>query len=137
MKTIILNRVFLSCVVSAFAQTSTRDSLWAFLLNVVNNAFYAVNEKLKTENGKFDPYVSVQTKKLNGKTEIIVKDNGNGIPPKALDKIFPPFFTTKPAGEGTGLGLSLAYDIVKAHGGTIKAETREQEGSTFIITLPF
>jgi two-component system, NtrC family, sensor kinase len=67
---------------------------------------------------------------------IIVADNGNGIPQKVLDKVFQPFFTTKPTGQGTGLGLSLSYDIVKAHGGEIKVETKEGEGSKFIIQLP-
>jgi two-component system, NtrC family, sensor kinase len=103
---------------------------------LINNAFYAVNEKQKTENGKFDPCVSVQTKKLNGQIEIIVKDIGNGIPQKVLEKIFQPFFTTKPTGEGTGLGLSLSYDIIKAHGGEIKVHTREGEGTTFKIDVP-
>ena len=95
------------------------------LLNLYNNAFYAVSEKKKNENGQYEPTVSVSTNKTNGKIEIIVKDNGNGIPPKVADKIFQPFFTTKPAGQGTGLGLSLSYDVVKAHGGEIKVETRE------------
>jgi len=80
--------------------------------------------------------VIVSTKKINDKIEINVKDNGNGIPQKVLDKIFQPFFTTKPTGQGTGLGLSLSYDIIKAHGGEIKVETKEHEGSEFIIKLP-
>jgi signal transduction histidine kinase len=84
----------------------------------------------------FEPTVSVFTKKLGDKIEISVKDNGNGIPEKVLDKIFQPFFTTKPTGQGTGLGLSLSYDIVKAHGGELKVETRESEGSVFSIQLP-
>jgi signal transduction histidine kinase len=78
----------------------------------------------------------VSTKKLGDKVFISVRDNGPGIPEKILDKIFQPFFTTKPTGQGTGLGLSLAYDIVKAHGGEIKVETKEGEGSEFIIQLP-
>jgi signal transduction histidine kinase len=82
------------------------------------------------------PTVSVSTKKANGKVEIKVKDNGNGIPQKVVDKIFQPFFTTKPTGQGTGLGLSLSYDIIKAHGGEIKVETKEDEGAEFIIQLP-
>ena len=106
------------------------------LLNLYNNAFYAVSEKKKIMPEGFEPTVSVITKKINDKIEIMVKDNGNGIPQKALDKIFLPFFTTKPAGQGTGLGLSLAYDIIKAHGGEIKVETKECEGSQFIIQLP-
>ena len=107
------------------------------ILNLINNAFYAVDEKKKQQlaNG-YEPTVSVSTKKINGKVEIRVKDNGNGIPQKVLDKIFQPFFTTKPTGQGTGLGLSLSYDIVKAHGGEIKVETKENEGTEFIIILP-
>ena len=84
----------------------------------------------------YEPTVIVSTKKINDKVEIKVKDNGNGIPKNILDKIFQPFFTTKPTGQGTGLGLSLAYDIVKAHGGELKVETKEGEGSMFIILLP-
>jgi signal transduction histidine kinase len=79
----------------------------------------------------------VSTKRVNDKIEIRVKDNGNGIPQKILDKVFQPFFTTKPTGVGTGLGLSLSYDIIKAHGGKIKVETKEGEGTEFIILLPF
>ena len=78
---------------------------------------------------------TVSTKKNNGRIEIKVSDNGNGIPQKVLDKIFQPFFTTKPTGLGTGLGLSLSYDIVKAHGGELKVETKEGKGSVFIIFL--
>ncbi|MGI8952559.1 MAG: ATP-binding protein [Chitinophagaceae bacterium] len=107
------------------------------LLNLFNNAFYSVNEKKKTANETYQPTVSVQTKELNDKIQITVKDNGNGIPQKVMDKIFQPFFTTKPTGEGTGLGLSLSYDIIKTHGGEIKVETKEGEGSEFIIQLPF
>ena len=106
------------------------------LLNLINNAFYAVNEKKKTTDENYKPLVSVQTKKINDKIEIIVSDNGNGIPQKIVDKIFQPFFTTKPTGEGTGLGLSLSYDIIKAHGGEIKVETKEGEGTQFIVQLP-
>jgi signal transduction histidine kinase len=80
--------------------------------------------------------VWVRTKKIEDKVLISVKDNGNGIPEKLLDKIFQPFFTTKPTGEGTGLGLSLSYDIIKAHGGELKVETKEGEGAEFIIYLP-
>jgi signal transduction histidine kinase len=106
------------------------------ILNVINNAFYAVNEKKKTAGENYDPEVSVQIKKLDDKIQIRVTDNGNGIPQNIVDKIFQPFFTTKPTGQGTGLGLSLAYDIVKAHGGEIKVVTKEGEGSEFIIHLP-
>jgi signal transduction histidine kinase len=107
------------------------------LLNLYNNAFYAVNEKKKNLSGPQDltGLVTVQTKKLNDKVEIRIEDNGNGIPQNIRDKIFQPFFTTKPTGQGTGLGLSLAYDIVKAHGGEIKVAT-EGEGSEFIMQLP-
>jgi signal transduction histidine kinase len=106
------------------------------LLNLFNNAFYAVNEKQKATDGNFKPAVSIQTKKINDKTEIRIADNGNGIPKKIIDKIFQPFFTTKPTGQGTGLGLSLSYDIIKAHGGDIKVVTKENEGTEFIILLP-
>jgi len=108
------------------------------ILNLINNAFYAVSEKTKLQSasGGYAPQVIVTTKKLNDKVEVRVKDNGNGIPQKNLDKIFQPFFTTKPTGEGTGLGLSLAYDIVKAHGGDIKLATKESEGSEFIVNFP-
>ena len=97
------------------------------LLNLFNNAFYAVNEKAKQQTNVYEPEISVSTKKINNTIELTVKDNGNGIPQKIVDKIFQPFFTTKPTGEGTGLGLSLSYDIIKAHGGEIKVETREGE----------
>ena len=106
------------------------------LLNLYNNAFYVVSEKKRQNSENYEPTVSVSTKNNDGKILISVKDNGNGIPQKVLDKIFQPFFTTKPTGQGTGLGLSLAYDIVKAHGGELKVETKEGEGSEFIILLP-
>jgi signal transduction histidine kinase/ligand-binding sensor domain-containing protein len=105
------------------------------LLNLLNNAFYAVDEKKRQLNGMFEPEVSVNTKKLEGKVEIHVKDNGNGIPENIVDKIFQPFFTTKPTGQGTGLGLFLSYDIIKAHGGELKVETKEREGAEFIVLL--
>ena len=106
------------------------------LLNLFNNAFYATNEKSKQHVEGYEPTISVSTKKINGKVEIFIKDNGNGIPQKVVDKIFQPFFTTKPTGEGTGLGLSLSYDIIKAHNGEIKVQTKENEGSEFTIQLP-
>ena len=84
----------------------------------------------------YTPTVTVATKRKDGKAEISVKDNGNGIPPKVVDRIFQPFFTTKPTGVGTGLGLSLSYDIVKKHHGEIKVQTKESEGSEFVIQLP-
>jgi signal transduction histidine kinase len=106
------------------------------LLNLYNNAFYAVSEKSKQSIPGYHPTVSVSTKKEADKILISVKDNGDGIPQKIVDKIFQPFFTTKPTGEGTGLGLSLSYDIVKAHAGEIKVVTKEGEGSVFTIQLP-
>jgi signal transduction histidine kinase/ligand-binding sensor domain-containing protein len=106
------------------------------LLNLYNNAFYAANEKQKLNIENYEPIVTVCTKRLIDKVEIKVSDNGNGIPQKIVDKIFQPFFTTKPTGVGTGLGLSLSYDIVKTHGGEIRVNTKENEGSKFIIQLP-
>jgi two-component system, NtrC family, sensor kinase len=116
------------------------------LLNLYNNAFYAVTEKKKSPHPlkggeEYEPVVTVTTRRLSpplgdrGKIEISVRDNGTGIPQKVVDKIFQPFFTTKPTGQGTGLGLSLSYDIIKAHGGEIKVETKEGEGTEFIILL--
>ena len=105
------------------------------VLNLLTNAFYAVNEKAKLGLQDYEPTVSVSTKKMGDKVFISVTDNGSGIPQKVLGKIFQPFFTTKPTGQGTGLGLSLSYDIVKAHGGELKVETREGEESSFIITI--
>ncbi len=113
------------------------------ILNLITNAFYAVKEKKNSEVENYEPTVTVSTshsplpwRGAGGEVIIKVADNGNGIPQKVLDKIFQPFFTTKPTGQGTGLGLSLSYDIVKAHGGEIKVETKEGEGTTFIIQLP-
>lgn len=112
------------------------------ILNLINNAFYAVTEKKKRleamdSKEKFEPTVSVSTKKIGDIIELKVEDNGNGIPKTLVDKIFQPFFTTKPTGQGTGLGLSLSYDIIKAHGGELSIDTKEGEGSTFIIKLPY
>ena len=95
-----------------------------------------INKKNKKTNGAFKPQVSVTTRKVGNKLELSVRDNGIGIPQNALDKIFQPFFTTKPAGEGTGLGLSLSYDIIKAYGGELKVETQEGEFAEFIVQLP-
>ena len=119
------------------------------ILNLINNAFYAAplppEGGGKDPNYKHDPTVWVSTKKDGDKVLISVRDNGPGIPQKILDKIFQPFFTTKPTGQGTGLGLSLAFDIVTAHGGELKVETHEtrpkdtagwEEGTAFIINLP-
>lgn len=111
------------------------------IVNLVNNAFYAVNEKQKQNITGYEPTVTITTRSTQPPSggrgvEIKVTDNGGGMPQKILDKIFQPFFTTRPAGQGTGLGLSLAYDIVKAHGGEIKVRSREGEGSEFTIQLP-
>ena len=119
------------------------------ILNLLTNAFYAVSEKKKhleknvpadgsqKEPESYNPTVLISTKKLNGKVEIKVTDNGNGISQEAVDKIFQPFFTTKPSGKGTGLGLSMSYEIVtKAHGGQLKVENNEGEGVTFTVILP-
>jgi signal transduction histidine kinase len=107
------------------------------ILNLITNAFYAVTEKKQLKGDNYEPIVTLSTKKADDKVLISVSDNGNGVPQKVLDKIFQPFFTTKPAGQGTGLGLSLSYDIItKGHGGELKVETKEGEGSVFIISLP-
>jgi signal transduction histidine kinase len=136
------------------------------VLNLIMNAFYAVNEKstsakasvdknassanlskeasakleasgdARAEDKDYEPTVTVTTKKEGDKVIVSVKDNGNGIPKKVLDKIFQPFFTTKPTGQGTGLGLSLSYDIVKAHGGEISVKSKVGEGTAFTIALP-
>ncbi|HEX5027034.1 MAG TPA: tetratricopeptide repeat protein [Agriterribacter sp.] len=106
------------------------------VLNLINNAFYAVTEKKKQQQDGYDPTVTVTTKQVGDKVAVSVKDNGNGIPDSIKEKIFQPFFTTKPTGQGTGLGLSLSYDIVKAHGGEIKVESKDGEGTEFVVQLP-
>jgi len=118
------------------------QDLGRVILNLITNAFYAVTEKkayeMKNVPGtKYEPTVTVSTRQVGDKVEIRVSDNGNGIPQHIIDKIFQPFFTTKPAGQGTGLGLSMSYDIVtKAHGGELKVETHEGQGTTFNIQIP-
>ena len=129
------------------------------ILNLITNAFYACTERSRSatnekassakasasaeasgdgraEDTKYEPMVTVSTKKEGDKVIVTVQDNGNGIPKKVLEKIFQPFFTTKPTGQGTGLGLSLSYDIVKAHGGELNVKTKENEGTEFTIILP-
>ncbi len=126
------------------------------ILNLINNAFYAVNERSKKEKNGYQPTISVSSERVDSPSgaglpasqqaggehgqgdfiQITIKDNGPGIPEHIKDKIFQPFFTTKPSGQGTGLGLSLSYDIVKAHGGVLKVEMNEGEGSIFIIQMP-
>ena len=128
--------------------TAVPQEIGRVVLNLINNAFYAVSEKSKmVSEGQarpddpvgrgYEPTIFVSTKKINGSAEIKVRDNGMGIPNEIADKIFQPFFTTKPAGQGTGLGLSLAYDIItKGHGGELKVTTKEGEGTEFVIQLP-
>jgi signal transduction histidine kinase len=115
------------------------------ILNLITNAFYAVNEKAKSDIEGYQPTVTVSSKRtplLGGAgggsqvVQIAISDNGNGIPKEIIDKIFQPFFTTKPTGQGTGLGLSLSYDIIKAHGGELKVKSNPREGSEFVIQLP-
>ncbi len=120
------------------------------LLNLINNAFYAVNEKKKTAPRDYKPKVTVATKQVGDQIEINIIDNGHGIPAEVVDKIFQPFFTTKPSGQGTGLGLSLSYDIIKTHGGTLTVKTSDgkpininnvsekdlDKGTMFTILLP-
>ncbi|HET7003177.1 MAG TPA: ATP-binding protein [Puia sp.] len=106
------------------------------MLNLYNNAFYAVGEKMKEQITGYTPTISVNTERNSDHIHIVISDNGTGIPQKIIDKIFQPFFTTKPAGQGTGLGLSMSYDIIKAHGGELKVESREGEFTRFIIQIP-
>ena len=115
------------------------------ILNLINNAFYAVNDRKKQKEKGYEPTVIAGTKKFDNHLEISIADNGKGIPAEIKDKIFQPFFTSKPTGEGTGLGLSLSYDIVKAHGGELKVETKRTSpenpenrdaGTSFTIILP-
>jgi two-component system NtrC family sensor kinase len=113
------------------------QDLGRVILNLLTNAFYAVNEKKQQNPAGYEPTVSVSTKNIDGKVEISVSDNGNGIPKKVIDKIFQPFFTTKPTGQGTGLGLSLSYDIItQGHGGELQVDTTEGESTVFIIRIP-
>ena len=111
------------------------------ILNLINNAFYAVNEHrealyVSNDANAYEPIVSISTKKFADKVEIRVTDNGNGIPESVKEKIFQPFFTTKPTGQGTGLGLSLSYDIIRAHGGEIRVDSKEERGTEFTIKIP-
>ena len=112
------------------------QDLGRVILNLINNAFYAASQNRPVSVREAEPTVWVSTKKEGNEVLISVRDNGSGISSEILNKIFQPFFTTKPTGQGTGLGLSLSYDIVKAHGGELKVETKESEGTTFIIQLP-
>ncbi|WP_336516977.1 sensor histidine kinase [Pollutibacter soli] len=114
----------------------TPKDLSRAILNIVNNAFYAVNQKSQGNELRYEPKVVVTTIRYNSHVEISVRDNGDGIPEKVMDKVFQPFFTTKPPGQGTGLGLSLAYDIVKVHGGEIRVNNHPGAGAEFVIVLP-
>ncbi|MEO7801971.1 MAG: ATP-binding protein, partial [Ginsengibacter sp.] len=115
-----------------------QQDLGRVLLNLFNNAFYAVSTATKIKSGKeYLPKIFVATKKTDNRILIIIRDNGTGIPPQVVAKIFQPFFTTKPTGEGTGLGLSLSYDIItKGHGGDLRVDTKEGEFTEFTIELP-
>ena len=114
-----------------------RGSFGRALLNILNNAFYAVGERSKSAGRDYEPTVVVRTKRVGGRVEISIEDNGSGIPKENVDRIFEPFFTTKPTGSGTGLGLSLSYDIItEEHGGEMRVETEVDKGTTFVISLP-
>ena len=117
--------------------TLVHQDIGRVLLNLFNNAFYSVTEKKKKSKHEYQPTVSVVTKRISDSIEIRVRDNGQGIPRKVIDKIYQPFFTTKPAGQGTGLGLSLSYDIItNEHSGKIDVVTKENEFTEFVIELP-
>jgi two-component system, NtrC family, sensor kinase len=117
--------------------TVNRQDVGRVFLNLFNNAFYSLQQKKKVQNDTFEPKIQVSTRRKAGRVEVSVKDNGVGIPEKLLSKIYQPFFTTKPTGEGTGLGLSLSYDIItEGHGGELKVNTKEGEGAEFIVQLP-
>ena len=111
------------------------EDLGRVFLNIFNNAFYSMNERAKLQQDHI-PVLRVSTARAGQKIFISIEDNGTGIPQHIIEKMFQPFFTTKPTGQGTGLGLSLSYDIIKAYGGQIKVESKEGKGSKFIIGLP-
>ncbi len=113
-----------------------RQDIGRVILNLFTNAFYSITEKKEKDKDNFEPTVSVSTKKMSDQLEIRIKDNGNGISQSIIDKVFQPFFTTKPTGQGTGLGLSLSHEIIRAHGGSITVETEEGKFAEFIIKLP-
>ena len=128
-------------LVTAFEDTLPKVNIIAqdigrVILNLITNAFYAVSERSKHQEEGYKPIVTVETKALKNDVQISVRDNGPGIPEHIIDKIFQPFFTTKPTGQGTGLGLSLSYDIIQSHGGELKVVSKTSEGSVFTITLP-
>jgi C4-dicarboxylate-specific signal transduction histidine kinase len=107
------------------------------LVNLFNNAFFSMNEKMKLDPINYEPVLEISTEKKGDKALVSVRDNGLGISPKIMDKIYQPFFTTKPTGEATGLGLSLSYDMIKAHQGEIKADSMEGEYASFTIELGY
>ncbi len=113
-----------------------RQDISRVLLNIINNAFYSVHQKASQSNESYKPFVKVTTKNVKDSVQISIEDNGEGIPENIQHKIFQPFFTTKPTGQGTGLGLSLSYDIVKSHGGDIQVESKKGEGTCFTISIP-
>ena len=114
-----------------------QQDLGRVILNLLTNAFYVVNERKQQQPERYEPTVSIITKKNSDSVLITVSDNGNGIPKHIVDKIFQPFFTTKPTGQGTGLGLSLSYDIItKGHGGELRVETKMGKGTAFTVSLP-
>ncbi len=119
--------------VDLFPQEITR-----VLLNLISNGFYAATKrKAETDGGSYEPTLAAATKNLGDSVEIRIRDNGTGIPPEVKERMFNPFFTTKPAGEGTGLGLSLSYDIiVKQHAGSIEVDTQPGEFTEFRLVLP-
>lgn len=137
------DKTFNAKMETCFAENLPRISIVSqdvgrVLLNLFTNAFYAMQQKQKSVGVTFKPELQVSTSVIDNELEIRVKDNGTGIPDEIKDKILQPFFTTKPTGQGTGLGLSLSYDIVvKGHGGSIDIDSKEGEGAEFIIRLPF
>ena len=107
------------------------------LVNLFNNGFFSMNEKMKLKGDSYEPVLEVSTQRKEGKATVTVRDNGMGISTKIMDKIYQPFFTTKPTGEATGLGLSLSYDMIKAHQGELKADSMEGEFAAFTIELNY
>ena len=132
---------FNAAIVTSFDENADKiriipQEIGRVFLNLYNNAFYAVTEKKNLNIEGYQPTIWVSTKKLGKFIEIKIKDNGTGIPKQKIDKIFQPFFTTKPTGRGAGLGLSLSYDIIKIHGGKITVQSRENEYTEFIMSIP-
>lgn len=134
------NKLFNCSITTTFDKSLERiniipEDIGRIILNLFNNAFYSTSEKKKISAGSYEPEVSLTTKKKGSKVALIIRDNGMGIPQKIIDKIYQPFFTTKPTGEGTGLGLSMSYDIIKAHQGDLIVESAEGEFAQFTIML--